>query len=381
MNHKRKALAAILIVATLGAAQPLLAFAEIGRGKLTATARLSLEYDSNIFANSSEVEDWSLIFAPSLSYSRQAGTITTNANVGVSAINFQDADGQNTIDPSASVTFNVDRAEKGAFAQALSYSRQSAANETLNTRAESDEFRGVTKLDYYFSEKTGFRVNANYRLSDYLSNGYNGIESYSLGGGLVYRYSPKLTAFLTSSYNPEKATELTANPVSNPSSKNYRVRLGLEGELAPKLNGSVAVGVVRREFDLGGKTESFLLSSALAWSASEKTSVTLSASHDFDTSPGAESIRMLNTALGLRHSLNAKVTLGATVGYQHSRLNQLPGPVARIDDATTLGLTANYRLNDSVTLNGAVNHRVNDSSLARADYTRDVASLAATFIF
>lgn len=382
MKHKHVVISAAL--ATVGfctAIQPAFGFAEIGRGKLTATAQVAVEYDSSIFANSSETADWSMIFTPSISYARTAGTISTNARLSVNSINFQDATSQDTIDPSLSVTVNVDRAEKGAFAQSLSYTRQTAANETLNTRAESDEYRGVTRLDYYFSEKTGFRFNANYRLSDFMARGYNGIRSYSLGGGVVYRYSPKLTAFLTSSYNPEKATDLGATPVSNPSSKNYRVRLGLEGQLAPKLSGSVAVGVVRREFDLGGSTESFLLASAVSWTASEKTSVSLSASNDFDTSPGAESMRVLNTVLSVRHAVDPKLNVGATLGYQYSRLNQLPGPVARKDEANTVGVNASYRINDNMTMNGSYNHRINDSTLARADYTRDVVNISATFLF
>lgn len=382
MKHKNVAIAAAMTVAGFCTAiQPAFGFAEVGRGKLTATARLALEYDSNIFANSSETADWSMIFTPSISYARTAGTISTNARLSVNSINFQDTGGQDTIDPSLSVTFNVDRAEKGAFAQSLSYTRQTAANESLNTRAESDEYRGVTRMDYYFSEKTGFRLNANYRLSDFLSRGYNGIRSYTLGGGIVYRYSPKLTAFLTSSYNPEKAIDLGTAPVSNPSSKNYRVRLGLEGQLAPKLSGSVAVGLVRREFDLGGNTESFLLSSALSWSASEKTSFSLAASNDFDTSPGAESMRVLNTSLSVRHAIDPKFNVGASVGYQYSRLNQLPGPVARKDEANTMGVSATYRINDNMSLSGNYNRRISDSTLARADYTRDVVNLSATFNF
>lgn len=382
MKHKHVIISAALAVAGFGTAiQPAFGFAEVGRGKLTATARLALEYDSSIFANSSETADWSMIFTPSISYARTAGTISTNARLSVNSINFQDTSGQDTIDPSLTVTVNVDRAEKGAFAQSISYTRQTAANETLNTRAESDEYRGVTRLDYYFSEKTGFRFNANYRLSDFLSSGYNGIRSYSLGGGIVYRYSPKLTAFLTSSYNPEKAIHLGTAPISDPSSKNYRVRLGLEGQLAPKLSGSVAIGVVHRDFDLGGSTEAFLVSSAVSWSASEKTSIGLSASNDFDTSPGAESMRVLNTVLSIRQTIDPKFNVGATLGYQYSRLNQLPGPVARTDEAETVGVNASYRITDNLTLNGNFNHRINDSTLARAEYTRDVLNIAANFSF
>src|SRR5690606_34594674 len=118
---------------------------------------------------------------------------------------------------------------------------------------------------YFYSEKTGLRFNVGYRMSDYTSSGYNDVWSYNVGGGVIYRYSPKLLASATYDFSPEKATNL--NGASDPSSKNHRFQLGLEGALSPKLSGSIGAGLAHRDFDEGGSTNAFLLNAALSWAA------------------------------------------------------------------------------------------------------------------
>jgi len=361
-------------------------FAEVARGKLTATAKLAYSHDTNIFANNNEVSDSSLIFTPSLNFARNVGQVSTSAQLSVSSINFQDNTAQDSIDPSLSLNFNVDRAQKGSVGTSLSYVRSSNANEALNDRAKSNEVRGSTKIDYYYSEKTGIRLNAAYRLSDFLSTGYNSVQSYTLGGGLIYRYSPKLTASATYTYSPEKAQDLGINPISNPSSKNHRFRVGLEGQLQPKLTGNVAVGMVYRDFDLGGDTTTFLISSILSWALDAKNSISLTASNDFDTTPGAESAE--NRLLGItsRHSLSEKISVGASYSNQNSKLQQrlTPGnanPTKRTDKSNTFGLNGSYRANDQLNIQASLSWRDNESDLARAVYKRNTATVSATYSF
>jgi hypothetical protein len=60
-------------------------FAELARGTLTATANLSGAYDTNIYANSTEVADYTASFNPGLSYQRKAGSIESSLKTGVKA--------------------------------------------------------------------------------------------------------------------------------------------------------------------------------------------------------------------------------------------------------------------------------------------------------
>ena len=373
-------------LAVVGLTPSAFGFAEVARGKLTATTTLAYSHDTNIFANNNETSDSSLIFTPSLNFARNVGQVSTSAQLSVSSINFQDNTAQNSIDPSFSINFNVDRAQKGSVGQSLSYVRSSNANEALNDRAESDEFRGTTKIDYYYSEKTGIRLNAAYRLSDYLSTGYNSVRSYTIGGGLLYRYSQKLTFSATYGFRPEEATNLGAGAVSDPSSNNHRFAVSAEGELAPKLSGNVSVGMVYRDFDLGGDTSTILVNTIVSWTVDEKNSVSLNAANDFDTTPGAESAENRSIGLSSRHSLSSKLSVGLSISNQNSQLQQrlTPGntnPAKRTDKSNTFGVNASFRANDQLNLKASLSWRDNESDLARAVYQRNTATVSATYSF
>lgn len=376
MAHQRLPLALATIVASLAAgASTAHALAEIARGRLTVSASLAAAYDSNIFANSTEEEDVSLTFTPGVAWSRNVGRISTSVSAGISAVTFTDTDGQDSLDPFINASFGHDRAEKGSDGISLGYTRTSEANDILLDRVDVDNYRGSARTDYFYSEKTGVRANAGYRVSQYDAPGYNDVESYNLGGGLLYRYSPKLVANASYGFSPEKATNRDPSRISDPSSKNHRFSLGLEGELAPKLTGTVSVGYAYRDFDRGGSDDAVLLGSSLSWAAAEKTSFTLAASHDFETSANAESARSLNVSLGARHSLTEKIGLSATLGYQHIDLSEVGTPVSREDDTYLFGIGASYRFNDNLNVGAAINHRINESTLARADYDRTIVSL------
>lgn len=383
MTKHRLPLALATAAATLAVAvSPAHALAEFARGKLTVAASLNTAYDSNIFANSTEEEDVSVTFNPSLAWTRNAGRISATVSVGISAITFTDADDQDSVDPSINAALTHDRAEKGSDSVSLSYTRSSEANDILLDRVEVDNYRGSVGTDYFYSEKTGFRANANFRSSLYDAPGFNDVESYGLGGGILYRYSPKLVANATYSFSPEKAEELAPGRLSDPSSKNHRFSLGLEGELAPKLSGNVSVGYAYRDFDNGADSDdTILVGAGLSWAAAEKTTLTLSATQDFDTTANAESAHIFNVSLGARHTLTEKISLNASLGYQQSELDEVGTPVSREDDTYIFGAGSSYRINDNISANLAVRHRINDSTLARAEYDRTVVSLGLNLLY
>jgi hypothetical protein len=355
-------------------------FAEIARGKLVANAQFQAVYDTNIFANSSEEDDISGVFTPSLSYTRSVGRIASAINTGVRAISFEKTGGQDSLDPYVNGSFTYDRAEKGGDSLTVSYARSTEANDIVNDRTESDEYRGSWKTDYFYTEKTGLRVNGGYRVSHYNTAGYNNVSSYDLGGGVVYRYSPKLLASATYNFSPEKATNLGA-ALNDPSSQNHRFRLGLEGEIAPKVNGSVGVGYVYRDFDDGRPFDDTILADVvITWTASAKTGVTWTASNNFDTTPGAESAKNFVTSLALNQSLTEKISATANVGYQNNVFDRQIG-VRRTDDAYNAGLSLNYRINDIVSSSASVTHRISESTLAVAEYDRTVVSLSVNLTY
>lgn len=372
--------AAVALLGAIACPKPAFALYEVARGNLGFTASISAEYDSNIFANATEVDDLLVVFTPGVNWSRNVGVISTNIRGSIRSITFNDTNGQDALDPSVSFNFNMDRAEKGAVSLGLSYARTTEANDVLLDRTESDQFNGNGRVDYFYSEKTGLRFNGTFRVSDFNTPGYNDVESYSLGTGLLYRYSPKLTVDLSYSYRPETAKDVVG--ASNPSSDNHHFSVGFEGELRPKLNGLLNVGLARRDFDVGGSDQTLLLGSSLSWTASGKTNVTIGAFNDFDTTAAGQSARNLLLTLGVRQSLTEKISLGGNISHQRARLENF-GPLAstRRDEAVILAANLSYRINDKVSAQTGITHRMNDSTLALAEYNRTVLSFGVNTAF
>jgi polysaccharide biosynthesis protein VpsM len=359
-----------LALIAIGASQNLHAFAEIARGTLVADIDLRFIYDTNVFGNSSEEEDVSSSLTPSLSYRRNVAKVTTSATASVSAISFNDYTEQNTIDPTAGLRFDYDAAENGNASVALDYSRSTQTNDALLTRTSSDEYRGTGSMNYFYSEKTGIRVNGGYRVSNYSTTGFNNVSSYNFGGGLVYRYSPKLTASLVYGFSPEKASNLAAG-VGDPSSNNHRLSLGFEGELAPKVTGNVSGGVVYRDFDGPQDSQSTVLANVgLSWLAAQKTTATLAISNDFDTTASGQSVQNLTARIGVRQALTEKLSGGATLTYGRSEYEQSGVVPLRTDNSLTEAIDLSYSINDHFSTGTGVSFRTNDSDSAAAEYGR-----------
>jgi hypothetical protein len=381
MTSSRQRFVSLALAGALITAVPTaFSLGKIGRGTLNVSASLNVEYDTNIFGNAVEVDDMSAIFTPGLSYNRAVGTISTTAQFGVRSISFTDTSGQDSIDPYLNATFNMDRDVKGKVSAAFNYARTTEANELLLTRTESDEFSGNFRVDYFYSDKTGVRMDTAFRVSDFSTAGFGDVQSTSLGGGLLYRYSQKLTADLSYSYSPEKVVR-SQIATSNPNSDNHRISLGLEGELRPKVNGSISIGSVSREFDIGGSDQAMLVSSNLAWTASEKTTWNLIVSNNFDTTAGSESAEIFMATLAVRQALNQKISISGSVTHSESTLDQLPGPVTRTDEALLFNASVNYRLNDHYNASGGISHRISTSTLALAEYERTIVSLGLNATF
>lgn len=370
-----------LALLAIGAGHQLHAFAQIARGTLVADVDLRFTYDTNVFGNSSEEDDVSSTLSPSLSYTRNVARVTTSASAGVSAISFNDYTEQNTIDPNASLRFDYDAAENGNATVGLDYSRSTQTNEALLTRTSSDEYRGSATVNYFYSEKTGVRLNGGYRVSNYSTSGFNNVSSYNLGGGLVYRYSPKLTASLVYGFSPEKASNL-ASGVGDPSSNNHRVSLGFEGQIAPKVTGNVSGGVVHRDFDGAQDSQTAALANVgLSWRAAQKTTATLSISNDFDTTASGQSVQNFSARVGVRQTLTEKLSGGATLTYAQSEYEASGVVPARSDDSLTEAIDLSYSVNDYLSLGAGASYRLNNSDSATADYGRLSLFLSASLNF
>lgn len=365
-------LAAIGLAALV--ARESLAFTEVARGSLTAGATASAAYDSNIFGNHNENADEVFALTPDLSYARNAGALSLFASAGVKFTRFSDYTSQNSEDPFAKVKLNYDGGEKLTAKGGFSYERRSETNEALLNRTRSDEYLADVSADYYYSEKLGLRPRANLGFSRSKTAGYNDVDRWSVGLGHFYRYSPKLALLAGYDYRSIETRHLLTG-LAKPDSNDHQFSVGVEGELAPKLFGSVNLGAVYRDFKVSGSSWQPYAQADVSWHVQEKASVFATVSSDFDTTASGQSSKNVRNAVGVRYSLSTRLLLTTSVGYEHIKYAANGGYSDRTDRVVPVNFGMDYSINEYLQLGGGFSWRHSKSDLVFADYDRTVFTL------
>ncbi|AHF94856.1 hypothetical protein OPIT5_28510 [Opitutaceae bacterium TAV5] len=354
-----------------------LAFVEIARGSLTAGLTVSAAHDTNIFGNNTERSDEVFTITPDLQYTRNVGKISTLASGGVNIIRFSDHTNQNSEDPFANLKFNYDGADKGSAQAGVGYRRRSETNDAALTRTESDDWLADAIVNYYYSEKLGVRTRADLSFSRSRTDGFNDVDRWGAGVGLLYRYSPKLT-FVSGYDFRTTATRDRLAGADKPDSSDHRFSFGAEGDLAPKLTGSASLGATYRDFDDGDSSWLPYAGIDLNWAVLEKTSVFLTISSDFDTTSSAQSSKNLRTALGARQALSDRLSLAGSIGYEHVKYSSNGLIAGRTDKIVPLTLDLDYVVNEYLSVSAGISWRHNSSDLDTADYDRTIYTLQAS---
>lgn len=359
---------------------------EIGHGRIESSVAARADYDSNIFINSSEISDEIFTLTPEVHYVRDQGICTTDLGLGVNLVRFSDHASQDSEDPYFSGHIGYAPSDKTLLTSDVGIKRVSQADETLNARTTSNNYTYAGLFQYLFSEKLGYRLTANYGLNDYRTLGYSDVETFTLGLDGVYVYSPKLKALAGFSYGESKTTNRFPGH-GDPSSQDYRYSAGLEGEIAPKVTGTIRAGVADRQFDNAGfkNSTAIFLATGLKWAATQKTSFTLDASNDFGTTAGDQSSKTFNVTLGIQQVLSDKLTLDGGVDYTHGNYTPsgtgvfaVPG---RTDDSESARLRLVYTFTSLVSADVSAGYRHSESTLATATYDRITYGVGITVRF
>lgn len=355
---------------------------ELGRGRIESMVSVKADYDSNIFLNENEVEDFIFSGSGTVSYIRDVALVSTELAGGARASLFADHSEQDSFDPFANGYLVFTPSEKTTVKGRASYERMTTANEALNDLVESDDITLDGSLQSLFSEKLGYRISGGYRLNDYKNAGYADVFSYSAGLDGVYIYSPKLTMLAGYNYR-ESWTDNRVLGAGDPSSEDSRFSVGLEGELAPKVSGHLSVGIVERNFDSGAYDDSsgLFASSGLKWIVSPKTTATITVLQDFDTTAANQSSKNSSLLLGLTQVLNDRWTLDGTVGYTHAKYEGALNLNNRTDDIYRAKVRANYAFASNMMLEFSLGYSDSDSTNPFSTYDRVVTGvgLNATF--
>lgn len=360
---------AVLIVALALAASATALADDGGRSRVITTTSARLDYDSNIFLNSSEVSDTILGLNLDTRVVHDASLVTAEFGISAAGLLFLDHKDENTIDPGIDVRLGYVPSDKTNFAGTAAYRRSSQANDALNDRATSNDMLLNSSLEHLTTEKFGLRAKVSYMARDFRSRGYSDVYNARYGVDAIYVYSPKLKTFAGVALG-DSWTKNRAPGRRNPGGQETRYTVGFEGEVSPKVTGDFRMGLVQRKFSVAGRGDegTLYLESNLRWTASEKTIWTLKLNQDVDVSAADQASKTLSTALILTQSLSEKLNFEGSLGYSNSDYNSFGGTGTRTDKNTSYRVRLNYSLTEDVTADISAGFRNNDSTLAVSSY-------------
>lgn len=338
---------------------------ELGRGRVETSLSARADYDSNIFLNNGQTDDFTATANARARYIHDVGILSAEAAIDVTAVKYTDHTSQDTIDPSFTGNLTYRPSDKTTATADASVARNTMANEAVNDRTKSTDTSLNFTFQNLFSEKLGFRVLGGTSLGNYLTTGYVDIANYNVGAKAVYAYSPKLTSTAGIDYR-ESWTRNRQPGQIDPSSKDYRYTIGFEGELAPKVSGVLELGAVQRKFNtagVDGSTAAFL-SMGLKWIAAQKTSVSLNGSEDFGLTAANQSSKVTSFSLGVTQVLDPKWTVDAGISYAHSAYQSFTnsGDFDRTDDIYRIRGRISYAMATNVALDLSAGYANADSS-------------------
>lgn len=348
---------------------------EIGPGELFATATVEGSYDSNIFSNNKEIDDYILKAKPGLEWKSKDTKLESVLKAGYNIQRFDQNSDEDAEDWETSAKFSYDN-EKTKVSLDTSYKRVSSANEAVNTRTESENFDLTLKGTLRYSSK--FSLGSELKANDqhYLKGGSD-VRYYSGQGRFIYHYSEKTDVFAGARYRT------TETKIKSAESDDYAYFVGAENQLLPKVTGSVRVGWQERDYDKSNNDNSGLnMNIDLSYKYSDKTSINLKAAKDFSTTAGQQTSDKTSAGISVRNKYDEKITL--TAGFDYSFTEQetvaangvvTPG---KEDTAYTVKAGATYKLSDMWSLKFDASRRINDSTVISSEYDRDQLSLAIT---
>jgi hypothetical protein len=374
----RRASAALAVLTFVGT----LLAVEVGRSRVVTTLNARLDYDSNIFVNNSEVDDWVYGMQAGVRLIHDASLVTTDIGLSANGQLFADHSDQNSFDPGIDARLGYVPSDKTSLKAAGSLRRNSMANEVLNTRTESADLALNGEWEHLTTEKFGVRLSGDYAKSDYRSTGYSDLAHYTIGVDAVYVYSPKLRAFAGFAVG-ESWTENRAFSRRNAGGDDTRYSVGFEGELAPKVTGNLRVGVVQREFATAGYGDdsALYIASRLTWAAAQKTLWTLQVNQGLNITAADQSSKNFDAALVLTQELAERLSLEGIVGYSRANYSTFGGAGARRDHGVNARLRVNYALSENAALDASAGIRDNTSSVAISDYQQVNVGAGFTYRF
>ena len=217
---------------------------------------------------------------------------------------------------------------RGAVTQVLlSYGTtegQSAQADLTGQASSSFEDLIETKTDnlsliakYRYSPKLSFSsgINANDLSYSTYASQFSSKESFTIPIDIIYHYSEKLDVIYGIDYT-NKEIGLTSSGKGDYSTDEVYYKVGLSGEIRPKLDGNISVGIRHIEFSnedvinySKDYKETLGIQSALSWRLSPKFSSILNLTRNYDTAGSGDSYNQTKVSLTNRYTIKSDLSI------------------------------------------------------------------------
>lgn len=358
---------ALLILALLSPL-PSHALFYVAGGEVILTTRLSVEYDSNVFANAAEESDLIGTLNLDLSFQREFRLFRFGSGGGISFVRFNDFSERDRtnwnfmflLEPTAEFgtrTWSLDTD--------IGFARRTSSDVDVGDIVTTDEYRAGFTLGIFPTPRYYFQFNPLYRLTKPQDFEAADRKSFSMAATAGWRYSARLS-FVTSVNRTKLWSDDTE--IENVT---WAYSVGAVGALTPKLNGNLSVGFQRRELESTGETSTTpTVSASLFYRIDPTNSLSLSASRSFDTALTNQNLTNTRVALGytrqMRRDLTGHIELAATERSFETVFFD------RKDRSYSGTIRLTYQVAAWGVLEGSLQHQIQESNLGIFDYSRTI---------
>jgi hypothetical protein len=256
-----------------------------------------------------------------------------------------------------------------------SFSRATNVDETVGDLVTAESLRLGASGAYAFSERLSGTGAASWNSTK--NENFSDYETHNLSLGVMFQEFLFRRLPLSVSYG-YTASESTNDTGLQPSldTSSHSLNFGTSGQITPKVNGTVSVGVhstddsgtnftTPRSNDTGA-----LVSTSLTWTASELSTVSLSLSKSLGVSADNQSIDSTRAGLSLNRRLSEQMS--ANAGVSHS-WNDYRG-TNRDDKIVSLNTGLTYQIRRNWSAGASYTYTNNNSSIRSSDFQRHVLS-------
>lgn len=364
----------------------------IGALEIHPFAVVEQKCNDNIFLEANEAEDEDWITTTTLGFDLKTPLIAQReedfileAQYAADIIEFWDYSSQDRIDHTISVKTDFKFANDFSLKLKEDF-KKTATPPTSETTSLERRFRNTAEVVCgYKRERIGLDLGyTNIR------DEYNNLNSLDKDEDIItttgfYELFSKTSIF--GEYNYGKI--VYDDNTTNSDSKYHQFRIGVKGEIAPKLSGVAKAGFKTTDYKDTTKNdfEGFTLFGDLTYSFQERSTLNLYGEKNIEESTYS-TVNYYETnkmGIGLDHQLLEKLFLVAAGSYQ---FNKYPGETTessvtlkRKDSIWDGKVGFRYEIKDWVHLEADYEHKHRDSKFSNFDYKNNIFSIKATFVF